>query len=80
MLHADKLIRILCDEAIAELLLKQARKDPARRELLDRHLERAESRCRFLLDQINHTGERLLEKLASDEAASESNPDAKAAG
>ena len=72
MLHAEKLIRILCDEVIAELLLKQARKDPARRALLERHLERAEPRVRFLLDQINHTGERLLEQLAEGaEGASE---------
>ncbi len=71
MLHAEKLIRILCDEAIAELLLKQARKDPARRDLLERHLERAETRVRFLLDQINHTGERLLEELAASGAKSD---------
>jgi hypothetical protein len=76
MLHADKLIRILCDEVIAELLLKQARKDPARRALLERHLERAEPRVRFLLDQINHTGERLLEELAKGEDTTET----KAAG
>jgi hypothetical protein len=78
MLHADKLIRILCDEVIAELLLKQARKDPSRRTLLERHLERAEPRVRFLLDQINHTGERLLEQLAESSEAAENN--AKAAG
>ncbi len=76
MLHAEKLIRILCDEAIAELLLKQARKDPARRELLERHLERAEPRCRFLLDQINHTGERLLEELAQTAQKSDTDTEA----
>jgi alkylation response protein AidB-like acyl-CoA dehydrogenase len=77
MLHAEKLIRILCDEVIAELLLKQARKDPARRALLERHLERAEPRVRFLLDQINHTGERLLETLAAEAGAAD---ESKAAG
>jgi hypothetical protein len=77
MLHADKLIRILCDEAIAELLLKQARKDPSRRSLLERHLERAEPRARFLLDQINPTGERHLEVLA---AGNDSADESQAAG
>jgi hypothetical protein len=67
MLHAERLTKILADEAIAELLWKQALKDPSRRELLEAHLERAEPRARFLLDEITSTGAKLLEKLAGDE-------------
>jgi alkylation response protein AidB-like acyl-CoA dehydrogenase len=63
MLHAERLTRILADEAIAELLLKQALAHPERRELLERHLERAEPRARFLVDEITSTGERLLKRL-----------------
>ena len=63
MLHADRLIRILTDVAIAELLLEQSRKHPARRPHLERHLERAELRCAALEREILETGERLLRKL-----------------
>ena len=42
MLHAERLTRLLADEAIAELLLAQAKAHPERRELLERWLERAE--------------------------------------
>ena len=64
MLHAERLIQILGDTAIAELLLAQAAKDPERAEVLERHLERAEPKARYLLDQITSTGHRLLEKLS----------------
>lgn len=64
MLHAERLTRILVDEAIGELLFEQAKKHPERREVLERHLERAEPRCRFLLDEITTTGDRLLHQLA----------------
>ncbi len=69
MLHAERLTRILADEAIAELLLAQARKHPERREVLERWLERAEPRCRFLADEIETTGDRLLAQLAGSGAA-----------
>ena len=71
MLHAERLIQLLGDTAIAELLLAQAEKHPERAEVLERHLERAEPKARYLLDQITSTGQRLLEKLspASSEAA-----------
>lgn len=65
MLHAERLTRILVDEACAEIFLEQSRKDPARRELLERHLERAEPRVKFLLEEITTTGDRLLNKLGS---------------
>ncbi len=64
MLHAERLTKILCDESIAEILLEQAHKHPERREVLERHLERAEPRARFLLDEITSTGARLLARLS----------------
>ena len=64
MLHAERLIRLLADELIAEVLLAQARRHPARRPALERHLERAEPRVRFLHDEITSTGQRLLDLLA----------------
>ncbi len=63
MLHADRLIRILTDVAVAELLWRQAKEHPERRPLLERHLERAEVRCTNLVNEIENTGERLLAKL-----------------
>jgi alkylation response protein AidB-like acyl-CoA dehydrogenase len=64
LLHAERLTRILCDATIAELLLDQARRHPERIAVLERHLERAEPRCRYLLTEINTTGARLLSQLA----------------
>lgn len=63
LLHAERLTRILCDELVAEVLLAQARRDPERRPLLERHLERAEPRTRFLLDEISSTGYAVLAQL-----------------
>ncbi|MCA1662794.1 MAG: acyl-CoA dehydrogenase family protein, partial [Myxococcales bacterium] len=57
MLHAERLTRLLVDEFVSELLLAQAKKDPARRELAERWLERAEPRCRHLVDEITSTGD-----------------------
>jgi alkylation response protein AidB-like acyl-CoA dehydrogenase len=65
MLHAERLTRILADEAIAELLLVQAKAHPERRELLDRWLERADPRCRALQEVIVTTGDRILASLAA---------------
>ncbi len=63
MLHAERLIRILVDEAVAEILWEQAQQHPERRAVLERWLERAEPRSRFLLDEITTTGDRLLNML-----------------
>ena len=63
MLHAERLTRILTDVAICELLLEQSQRHPERTEVLQRYLERAEPRCRFLLDEITSTGRRLLDVL-----------------
>ena len=70
MLHAERLTRLLADEAVAELLLEQAKAHPERRELLERWLERAEPRCRHLLDEITSTGDRLLGKLRGEASGS----------
>jgi 3-(methylthio)propanoyl-CoA dehydrogenase len=64
MLHAENLTQMIADQTIAELLFAQALKHPERREVCERYLERAEPRCRFLLDKITTTGQRLLDELA----------------
>ncbi len=63
LLHAERLTRLLADEMIAEVLLEQAQRHPERRVWLERHLDRAEPRARFLHDEITTTGPRLLAKL-----------------
>jgi alkylation response protein AidB-like acyl-CoA dehydrogenase len=68
MLHAERLIQLLGETAIAELLLEQARKHPERAEILERHLERAEPKARYLLDRITTTGQRLLDQLSPEAA------------
>ncbi|MEQ9325180.1 MAG: acyl-CoA dehydrogenase family protein, partial [Polyangiaceae bacterium] len=65
MLHAERLTKLLADEVIGETLLLQAQAHPDRREVLERYLERAEPRSRFLHDEITTTGARLLRKLGS---------------
>ncbi|MGB5696345.1 MAG: acyl-CoA dehydrogenase family protein [Polyangiales bacterium] len=73
MLHAERLIQLLGETTIAEILLRQAKRHPERAELLERHLERAEPKARYLHDRITTTGQRLLQKLspAASEAASQ---------
>ncbi len=63
MLHAERLTSILTDAAVAAILWDQQRKDPARRDLLERWVERAEPRGRYHHDVITTTGLRLLKKL-----------------
>jgi alkylation response protein AidB-like acyl-CoA dehydrogenase len=65
LLHAERLTRLLADVAIAEALLAQAKVHPERRPWLERYLERAEPRGRFLLDEIETTGSRLVAELAA---------------
>jgi alkylation response protein AidB-like acyl-CoA dehydrogenase len=72
MLHAERLIRILADEAMAEILFEQSKKFPERRELCERWLERAEIRSRMLHEEITTTGDRLLAKLAKESASAAS--------
>jgi hypothetical protein len=63
LLHAERLAKLLTDELIAEVLFAQAEAHPDRRELLERFLERAEPRARYLHDEITSTGGRLLDRL-----------------
>ena len=63
-LHAERLTRLLADEQILEVLLAQARRHPERRPVLERYLERAEPRARWLHEEITSTGQRLLNRLA----------------
>ena len=65
LLHAERLTRLLADVAITESLLAQAKVHPERRPWLERYLERAEPRGRFLLDEITTTGSRLVAELAA---------------
>ncbi len=69
MLHAERLTQILTDVAIAELLLEQATAHADRRELLERHLERAELRCEARAREIARSGERLLRRLQGHDSA-----------
>lgn len=64
MLHAERLIRVLSDEAIAEVLWEQSQQFPERRELLERWIERAEPRVEMLCREITTTGHRLLSLLS----------------
>jgi 3-(methylthio)propanoyl-CoA dehydrogenase len=63
MLHAERLTRLLADEAIAEIFLEQAKKHPERRALLERWLDRIEIRDKALHEEITTTGDKLLESL-----------------
>ena len=68
MRHAEHLTRLLADAAIAEILLAQAQSHPEREGLLDRFLDRAEVRARFLLDTITSDvgGRRAARSARSD--------------
>ncbi|MFW6087630.1 MAG: acyl-CoA dehydrogenase family protein [Myxococcota bacterium] len=76
MLHAERLIRILVDETVAELFLEQAKKHPERREVLERWLDRVEPRTKLLAEEITTTGHRLLASLARRQAAADATPEA----
>jgi 3-(methylthio)propanoyl-CoA dehydrogenase len=64
MLHSERLIRLLINESIAEILLAQAKRWPERRDYLERFLDRAEVQSRHLADEITTSGTRFLERLA----------------
>ena len=64
LLHAERLTRMLADESVCVLLLGQATEHADRRDVLERYLERAEPRMRFLHDEIMTTGSRILGTLA----------------
>ncbi len=71
MLHAERLCVILTDVAVAEELLLQVQQHPDRADVLVRWLERAEPRCRAMLDQIHTTGLGVLKTLHPEPAALE---------
>jgi 3-(methylthio)propanoyl-CoA dehydrogenase len=64
LLHAENLSWMLADAATAEELWRQADAHEDRREVLERFLERAEVRAHDRMYRIQHTGDRLLGKLA----------------
>jgi alkylation response protein AidB-like acyl-CoA dehydrogenase len=64
LLHAERLCSLLTDAAVGEILWEQQLKDPVRRDLLERFLERAETRSKYLLNVITTTGPRLLSALS----------------
>jgi alkylation response protein AidB-like acyl-CoA dehydrogenase len=66
-LHSERLIRILADEMIAELLFEQATAYPERRWILEAHLDRAEPRVSYLVTEIHQPGTRLLASIAEEE-------------
>ena len=68
MLHAERLTRQLADEAVVRILWEQAERFGERRTLVERYLDRAEPRARFLHDEITTTGQRILDSLADDES------------
>lgn len=79
LLHAERLTRILADGAIADVLLDQVRQFPDRsdrRDALEAHLERAEPRARYLLEEISGSGGRLLSRLAPASSARKTGDDA----
>ncbi|MBL8604830.1 MAG: acyl-CoA dehydrogenase family protein [Myxococcales bacterium] len=71
MLHAERLTRLLADEAITEILLDEARRHPDRRALLEAYLDRATLRCDALYEEITTRGGRLLGALAAETLAAE---------
>ncbi len=77
MLHAERLMRILADEAVCELLWEQAKQHPERRDVLERYIDRAEPRSRGLADEITTTGKRILRQLGETDMTT---PSEKAAG
>ncbi|MDH5353607.1 MAG: acyl-CoA dehydrogenase family protein [Gammaproteobacteria bacterium] len=64
LLHAKRLTRILSEVAIASVLVKQAEKFPERRELAEQFLDRALPVVNWMHEEIHHTGDSVLEKLA----------------
>jgi len=67
MLHAERLTRIMVDEAICEVLWEQVEAHPDRAPVLERYIERALPRARMLHEQIVNSGQRLLETLKTPE-------------
>ncbi|NUN14480.1 MAG: acyl-CoA dehydrogenase family protein [Myxococcales bacterium] len=69
LLHAERLTQLMTDALVSKVLWEQVQQFPERREWLDRFLERAEHRSRWLHDVILHTGDRILDRLKPSSAA-----------
>jgi alkylation response protein AidB-like acyl-CoA dehydrogenase len=67
LLHAERLTRILTEVSIARILVEQGRRFPERLELADKYMDRAASVVNTNLDEILHTGDRLLRELAEEQ-------------
>ena len=67
LLQAENLSWMLADAATAEELWRQAKLHGDRRPVLERFLERAETRANDRLHRIQHTGDRLLNQLNQTE-------------
>ena len=65
------LVGVPRDQWVLQCALAQAQAHPERRELLERWLDRAETRARFMLDEIQTTGDRLLSTLDETETAAD---------
>jgi hypothetical protein len=64
LLHAERLCQLLTDVEVVGILHEQAKQFPERGPVLERYLDRAEPRCRYLVDCITTTGSRLLSELS----------------
>ncbi|MGM0558917.1 MAG: acyl-CoA dehydrogenase family protein [Myxococcota bacterium] len=63
MLHAERLIKMKTDLAVAQALYEQQKEYPERTAIFESFVERAEPRCRYLFDEITTTGDRLINRL-----------------
>ncbi len=66
MLHAERFTRLAAHVAICECLLEQAKVHEERRVYLERYLEHAEPACRYELELITTTGQRLVDRLKGE--------------
>jgi alkylation response protein AidB-like acyl-CoA dehydrogenase len=71
LLHAERLMRILCEVETARALVKVARRFPERREIALAYMRRADIKCRQILIEIEEHGDELLERLHSEEGAAD---------
>lgn len=60
-IHAERLTLLLAEIGLSEVFLAQSLRDSSRRELLERHLERAEPTARMLYEELTVRGRRIFE-------------------
>ncbi len=66
LVHAENFTKILIDATAAEILLRQAKRFPERRKLLEQWLEMALPRVRYHQDLIENTGHGVMERMESE--------------